>query len=93
MISSSNPPSAQGLDAMLIVHSLLDAHPASTTCEQFIRTTAAGCTTTSTLFEAKAILTKVYVVQEQGKGYQTQINAILKAHKEAHENVCGRESL
>jgi uncharacterized protein (DUF4415 family) len=25
--------------------------------------------------------------KRQGKGYQTQINAILKAYKEAHENV------
>jgi|GraSoiStandDraft_45_1057281.scaffolds.fasta_scaffold1280522_2 uncharacterized protein (DUF4415 family) len=25
--------------------------------------------------------------KKQGKGYQTQINAILKAYKEAHENV------
>jgi hypothetical protein len=36
MISSSNNPSdEQWLDAMLIVYSLLEAHPASTTCEQF----------------------------------------------------------
>ena len=26
MISSSNPPSGRGLDAMLIVYSILDAH-------------------------------------------------------------------
>ena len=29
MISSSNPPSERGLDAMLIVYSILDAHPDS----------------------------------------------------------------
>src|SRR5690349_15403287 len=62
MISSSNPPSERGLDAMLIVYSLLDAHPASATCEQFIRTHSGWFTTTFTLFEAKAILTKVYAV-------------------------------
>ncbi len=60
MISSSNLPSERGLDAMLIVYSLLDAHPASTACEQFIRTHSGWFTTTFTLFEAKAILTKVY---------------------------------
>jgi predicted nucleic acid-binding protein len=47
---------------MLIVYSLLDAHPASTACEQFIRTHSRWFTTTFTLFEAKAILTKVYAV-------------------------------
>ena len=62
MTSSSNPPSERGLDAMLIVYSLLDAHPASTACEQFIRTHSRWFTTTFTLFEAKAILTKVYAV-------------------------------
>jgi hypothetical protein len=60
MISSSNPPSEWGLDAMLMVYSILDAHPASTACEQFIRTHSGWFTTTLTLFEAKAILTKVY---------------------------------
>jgi len=62
MISSSNPPSERGLDAMIIVYSLLDAHPASTACEQFIRTHSGWLTTTFTLFEAKAILTKVYAI-------------------------------
>lgn len=37
MTSSSNPQIGRGLDAMLIVYSLLDSHPASTICEQFIR--------------------------------------------------------
>jgi predicted nucleic acid-binding protein len=62
MISSSNPPHERGLDAMLIVYSILDAHPASTACEQFIRTHSGWFTTTFTLFEAKAILMKVYAV-------------------------------
>ena len=62
MTFSSNPPSERGLDAMLIVYSLLNAHPASTTCEQFIRTHSSWFTTTFTLFEVKAILTKVYAV-------------------------------
>ena len=62
MISSSNPSDERGLDAMLIVYSLLEAHPASTTCEQFIRSHSGWFTTAFTLFEAKAILTKVYAV-------------------------------
>jgi predicted nucleic acid-binding protein len=63
MISSSNPSDERGLDAMLIVYSLLEAHPASTTCEQFIRSHRGWLTTAFTLFEAKAILTKVYAVE------------------------------
>ena len=47
---------------MIVVYSLLDSHPASTTCEQFIRTRTGWFTTTLTLFEVKAILTKVYTV-------------------------------
>jgi predicted nucleic acid-binding protein len=62
MISSSNPPNERGLDAMLIVYSLLEDHPASTTCEQFIRTHSGWFTTALTLLEVKAILTKVYAV-------------------------------
>lgn len=62
MISSSNPPIERGLDAMLIVYSLLSGHPASTVCEQFIRTRSGWFTTTFTLFEARSILTKVYAV-------------------------------
>jgi predicted nucleic acid-binding protein len=62
MTSSSNPPIERGLNAMLIVYSLLSNHPASTACEQFIRTLTGWFTTTFTLFEAKAILTKVYTV-------------------------------
>jgi predicted nucleic acid-binding protein len=62
MTSSSNPQVERGLDAMLIVYSLLNGHPASTVCEQFIRSHTGWFTTTFTLFEAKAILTKVYGV-------------------------------
>jgi len=52
----------RGLDAMIIVYSLLDNHPASAVCEQFIRARTGWFTTTLTLFEVKAILTKVYAV-------------------------------
>jgi predicted nucleic acid-binding protein len=62
MTSSSNPQVERGLDAMLIVYSLLNGHPASTVCEQFIRAHTGWFTTTFTLFETKAVLTKVYTV-------------------------------
>ena len=62
MTSSSDPSIERGLDAMLIVYSLLNDHPASTACEQFIRTLSGWFTTTLTLLEAKAVLTKVYAV-------------------------------
>ena len=62
MTLSSNQIAPRGLDAMLIVYSLLDSHPASAVCESFIRERPRWVTTTLTLLEAKAILTKVYVV-------------------------------
>lgn len=62
MTSSSNSQLERGLDAMLIVYSLLDGHPASTACEDFIRSFTGWFTTTFTLFEAKAVLAKVYAV-------------------------------
>ena len=52
----------RGLDAMIIIYSLLDKHPASKVCEQFIRDRTGWFTTTLTLFEAKSILTKVYSI-------------------------------
>ena len=62
MTLSSDQSAPRGLDAMLIVYSLLDNNPASTVCESFIRERASWFTTTLTLLEAKAILTKVYDV-------------------------------
>jgi predicted nucleic acid-binding protein len=62
MTLSSDRLAPRGLDAMLIVYSLLDDHPASAVCESFIRERTHWLTTTLTLFEAKAILTKVYAV-------------------------------
>ncbi len=37
MTSSSRPRMVRALDANLVVYSLLDRHPASSTCEEFIR--------------------------------------------------------
>ena len=62
MTLSFDQSAPRGLDAMLIVYSLLDDHPASAACESFIRDHTNWFTTTLTLFEAKAILTKVYAV-------------------------------
>ena len=62
MTLSSEQFAGRGLDAMLIVYSLLDDHPASDACESFIRDHVNWFTTTLTLLEAQAILTKVYDV-------------------------------
>ena len=62
MTLSSNQIAPSGLDAMLIVYSLLDDHPASAVCESFIRERTRWVTTTLALLEVKAILTKVYAV-------------------------------
>ena len=58
----SDQSTPRGLDAMLIVYSLLDGHPASAACESFIRDHTSWFTTTLTLLEAKAILSKVYAI-------------------------------
>ena len=63
MTLSSDQFFGRGLDAMLIVYSLLDDHPASAACESFIRGHASWFTTTLTLLEVKAILTKVYDIE------------------------------
>ena len=62
MTLSSDQFAGRGLDAMLIVYSLLEDHPASAVCESFIREHANWHTTTLTLLEAISILTKVYDV-------------------------------
>jgi predicted nucleic acid-binding protein len=62
MTSSSDPAFERALDAMVIVYSLLDGHPASPACEQFIRSRTGWFTTVVTLMEVKAVLTKVYGV-------------------------------
>ena len=51
MTLSSNQIAPSGLDAMLIVYSLLDDHPASAVCESFIRERTRWVTTTLALFE------------------------------------------
>lgn len=61
-MTTSSSPSQRGLDAAPIVYSLLDGHPASALCENYIRAHAGWLTTTVTLLEASAVLRKVYGV-------------------------------
>src|SRR5271166_4504069 len=60
MTSSSSSPLQCGLDTMILVYSLLQGHPAATACEQLLRAHAGWFTSSWVLFEAKAVLTKVY---------------------------------
>lgn len=53
MTLSSDQFASRGLDAMLIVYSLLDDHPASAACESFIRDHTNWFTTTLTLKSPK----------------------------------------
>src|SRR2546422_11696113 len=62
MTLSSDTQVERGLDAMLIVYSLLNGHPATPLCEQFIRERTGWFTTGLTLLEARAVLAKVYAV-------------------------------
>lgn len=62
MTSSSSSSAERGLDTMILVYSLLQGHPAAASCQQFLRAHTGWFTSTLVLFEAKAILTKVYGV-------------------------------
>jgi predicted nucleic acid-binding protein len=59
---SSEAPLERGLDANLLVYSLLEGHPAAAVCEQFILGRTGWFTTSLTLLEAKTVLVKVYGV-------------------------------
>jgi predicted nucleic acid-binding protein len=61
-MTSSSSGAGCGLDAMLIVYSLLDGHPAASACEDLIRSRDDWFTPSIALFEAKAVLTKIYAV-------------------------------
>jgi len=60
MTSSSNPPLQCGLDTMILVYSLLQGHPAATACERLLRAHAGWFTSPWVLFDARAVLTKLY---------------------------------
>ena len=65
MISSSKFATERALDSMLVVYSLLEGHPASTACSQFISERTGWFTSVLMILEAKAILTKVYGVSAE----------------------------
>ena len=62
MTSSSNLPIERGLDAMLLMYSVVQGHPGAAACQQFLRAHAGWFTSPLVLFEAKAALTKIYGV-------------------------------
>jgi predicted nucleic acid-binding protein len=62
MTSSSSPPLERGLDTMILVYSLLQAHPANAPCEHLLRSLSGWFTSPAVLIEAKHILTRVYSV-------------------------------
>ena len=64
MTSSSSPPLERGLDAMILVYSVLQGHPAALPCEQFLRAHSGWFSSPLVLVEAKNVLTKVYGVDD-----------------------------
>ena len=62
MTSSSSPPLERGLDTIILVYYLLQGHPASLPCEQFLRSHSGWFTSPLVLVEARNVLTKVYSV-------------------------------
>ncbi|MBI3971388.1 MAG: type II toxin-antitoxin system VapC family toxin [Chloroflexi bacterium] len=90
MTSSSSPPIERGLDSMFIVYSLLQNHPASSPCEQFLRAHSGWFTTAVTLLEVKAVLVKVYGVdpaQSSGKLAQFAAGPIVVTATDAAATV------
>lgn len=55
----------RGLDTMFMVYSLLDGHPASTACEQFITSRQGWVNTPLLVIEGMAIMIKVYGVEPE----------------------------
>ena len=64
-ITSFDDSTDRALDSMLVVYSLLEGHPASTACSQFISERTGWFTSVLVILEAKAILTKVYGVSAE----------------------------
>lgn len=60
MTLSSDPSVGSGLDTMLIVYSLLEGHPASEVCENFIRSRGGWFSNSLILIEVKVVLSKIY---------------------------------
>jgi predicted nucleic acid-binding protein len=55
----------RGLDTMFMVYSLLDGHPASLACEQFITSRQGWVNTPLLVIEGMAIMIKVYGVEPE----------------------------
>ncbi|GBC94822.1 tRNA(fMet)-specific endonuclease VapC [bacterium HR16] len=62
MTSSSDVRLERGLDTVILVYSLLEGHPASSACEQFLRSRTGWFLSSLSLLEATAVLHKVYGV-------------------------------
>ena len=65
VVISSSEPALRAVDSMILVYALLDGHPASATCEQFVREQAGWFTTPLHILEIYAVLTKIYGVEPQ----------------------------
>lgn len=62
MTSSFSATFDYGLDTMLVVYCVLNGHPARTACHQFLHSQSGWFSSPLVLFEAKAVLTKVYAI-------------------------------
>lgn len=60
--SSSDIQLERGLDTVILVYSLLEEHPASAACEQFLRSRTGWFLSSLSLLESVAVLHKVYGV-------------------------------
>jgi predicted nucleic acid-binding protein len=62
MTSSSDNSIERGLDTMIVVYSMLNGHPASAVCGDFIAARSGWFTSIVTLLEIRAVMLKVYDV-------------------------------
>lgn len=65
MIFYENSSLERGLDTMFMMYSLLDRHPASTACEQFITSHQGWVSTPLLVIEGTTIMIKVYGVEPE----------------------------
>lgn len=78
--TSSSEAESRALDTMILVYALLQGHPASTVCEQFIRAKQGWFTSALHLLEAHSVLTKVYgvVSNDSAQAIQSLANCPLR---------------
>ncbi len=77
MTSSSDLVLERCLDTMILVYALLEGHPASSVCQQFILKRSGWSTTTLNILESYAVLAKVYGVDREG--INQKLNQLLNA--------------